>query len=338
MRILVTGGAGYIGSVLTGLLLEAGHEVVVVDRFFFGPTLAHLEGRGGFEKVRADIRWMDPAVFEGIDAVCDLAALSNDPAGELDPDKTMEINFAGRARVANLARENGVGRYVLASSCSIYGFQGGLLDESSAPNPLTTYARANLEAERAVAELADSSFTVTTLRQATVYGLSRRMRFDLAINGMTLGLYQNGKIPVLRDGQQWRPMVHVKDTSQAFITVLQAPPDLVQGQIFNVGSADQNYQILPLAELVANATGLPFRYEWYGEPDDRSYQVSFDKIGDVLGYKTRYGPADAAPEILQALDQGQVQADSRTRTVEWYKLLLQWQGTMAEVLLNGRLL
>jgi len=338
MRVLVTGGAGYIGSVLTELLLDRGDEVVVLDRFFFGPTLAHLESRPGLILLKDDIRWVDPALFDGIDAVLDLAALSNDPAGELDPQKTMQINFEGRARVARTARESGVARYILASSCSIYGFQDGLLDERSAPNPLTTYAHANLEAERSALALAGDGLCVTVLRQATVYGLSPRMRFDLAINGMTLGVFQKGTIPVLRDGTQWRPMVHVRDTCRAFLTALDAQPGLVDGEIFNVGSDDQNFQILPLARRVSEAVGVPFRYEWYGDPDHRSYQVSFAKIHDTLGYKTESTPEDAAREIFSALEEGRVEPGVRTRTVEWYKNLLEWHQVIDDVVLGDVLL
>ncbi len=333
--VLVTGGAGYIGSVLVGMLLDEGNDVVVLDRFFFGPTLGHLETRPGLRLVRADVRWMAPEIFGGVDAVLDLAALSNDPAGELDAEKTLDINYRGRARVARLAKENGVKRYVLASSCSIYGFQDGMLDEDSPPNPLTTYARANLQAEQAVLPMAASDFTVTVVRQATVYGLSPRMRFDLAINGMTLGLFKNGTIPVLRNGKQWRPMVHVRDTSRAFLTVLESEPSLVNGQTFNVGSDDQNFQILPLASQVAEAVDRTFHYEWYGAPDDRSYRVSFQKIAGTLGYRTELTPSNAAREIYDALSSKEVTDGSKTRTVDWYRELLHWQDILKDVTMDG---
>ncbi len=337
-HVLVTGGAGYIGSVLTEMLLDRGFEVSVLDRFFFGNTLRSLEGRAGLTLVKDDIRWVDSAVFTGVDAVCDLAALSNDPAGELDPLKTMEINYRGRARIARLAKASGVRRYVLASSCSIYGFQEGMLDERSTPNPLTTYAQANQRAEQEVLPLASEEFCVTVLRQATVYGLSPRMRFDLAINGMTLGMFQKGSIPVLRDGNQWRPMVHVRDTTRAFILALEADPRAVNGQVFNVGADEQNFQILPLAERIARAVDRPFAYEWYGSPDHRSYQVSFRKIRDLLDYHTKYTPENAAREICAALQGGQVTPDSKTRTVEWYKNLLQWHAILQEVILKDAVL
>src|SRR5918912_3171381 len=209
-RVLVTGAGGYIGSVLTRMLLEVGFRVVAVDRFFFGRHTLPPDG-DGLRVARADIRWLDSSFLDGIDAVIDLAALSNDPVGELDPSKTWEINYQGRARVARMAKEHGVRRYVLPSSCSIYGFQDGITDEFSRVNPLTTYAKANLAAERDVLALSDPDFCVVVLRQATVYGLSPRMRFDLAINGMVKGLVQQGQVPILREGTQWRPFVHVRD-------------------------------------------------------------------------------------------------------------------------------
>lgn len=334
-RVLVTGGAGYIGSVLVELLLDAGYSVRVLDRFFFGQTLDHLQDDPNLEMVKGDIRWVDESIFEGVDAVVDLAALSNDPAGELNPEKTLEINHRGRARICKMASSSGVRRYILASSCSIYGFQDGVMTEESDVNPLTTYAEANLAAERSNLPLSSEEFCVTVLRQATVYGLSPRMRFDLAVNGMTLGLAREGKIPILRDGTQWRPMVHVRDTSRAFLKVLQADVDVVNGEMFNVGSNDQNFQIMPLARQVAEGVGVPFAYEWYGDPDHRSYQVDFSKIKDVLGFTTERSPWDAAQEIAKALDEGTVTPDTRTKTVEWYSSLLHWHDTLRDVEIDG---
>ncbi len=338
MKVLVTGGAGYIGSILTRLLIDQGYDVIVLDRLFFGldPVRDILDR---IKLFKDDVRWFDPSILKGVDAVMDLAALSNDPSGELDPAKTMEINYRGRVRVANLSKKYGVKRYILASSCSVYGFQDGILNEESETKPLTTYAKANLMAEKEVLPLADKDFSVTVLRQATVYGLSYRMRFDLAINGMTRGLYLNGKIPILRDGTQWRPFVHVKDTSNAFITVLESDVELVNGEIFNVGSNDQNVQIFDLARRVASACGVEFRYEWYGDPDRRSYRVSFDKISERLGYKTRYTIEMGAREIWDALKNGLVDPnDPRTITVKWYKHLLETRDFIKEIEIDGKLL
>lgn len=336
--VLVTGGAGYIGSVLTGMLLEEGYRVVVLDRLFFGPTLAHLVGNPNLKIVKDDIRWFDPSMLQGVDAVLDLAALSNDPVGELNPEKTYEINYKGRVRVANLARQKGVKRYVLASSCSIYGFQEEVVDETSTPNPLTTYSKANYQAEQEVIPLASKDFVVTVLRQASVYGASLRMRFDTVVNGMTVGLFKTGKLPILRDGSQWRPIVHVKDTCRAFIAALEAELQDVNGELFNVGADEQNVQILPLAERVAKALGRPLQIEWYGFPDHRSYRTTFKKIEQKLGYKTLYSIEDGVGEIYTALEAGRITDGPTTRTVEWYKTLQHWQGVINSVTQNGVIL
>jgi len=338
MRVLVTGGAGYIGSILSRTLLEKGYDVTCLDRLFFGDdSIKEIAER--ITLVKDDIRWFEPRILKGVDAVFDLASLSNDPSGELDPQKTLEINHKGRARVAALARKHGVRKYVLASTCSVYGFQKGMLTEESSLNPLTTYAKANVLAEKEVLPLADRAFSVTALRQATVYGFSPRMRFDLAINGMVLGFFKNGKIPIMRDGKQWRPFVHVRDTSNAFIKVLESDSELVSGQIFNVGYNDQNVRIFDLARLVADSIDLPFNYEWYGSPDTRSYRVSFDKIKKTLSYKPSYTPKEGSKEVFQALKEGRLNADDpKTITVKWYHHLLEMHTFLKNVEIDGALL
>jgi len=338
MKILVTGGAGYIGSILVRLLLKEGYDVRVLDRFFFGQDpLKEIEDQ--IDIIKGDIRWIDPDVLNGIDVVMDLASLSNDPSGELNPKKTMEINFKGRVRIAKLAKKNGVSRYIFPSSCSVYGFQDGIITEESNTNPLTTYAKANILTEQEIFPLSDKNFTVVSLRQSTVYGFSPRMRFDLAINGMVLGFYKNGKIPIMRDGTQWRPFVHVRDTSKAFILAMEAEKELVNGEIFNVGSNESNYQIFPLAKLVAESIGKPFRYEWYGSPDHRSYKVCFDKIVKILKFKPDYTPKYGAEEVYKALEDGVVDPnDLRTITIQWYKHILEMQEFLKNVEINGELL
>jgi nucleoside-diphosphate-sugar epimerase len=339
MRVLVTGGAGYIGSTLIPTLLERGHSVKCLDRLFFGKeSLKQISSNPNFQLIKDDVRWFDPSILKDVDSVIDLAALSNDPSGELDPSKTLDINYLGRVRVAKLSKEYGAKRYVIASSCSAYGFHEGTLDESSPVNPLTTYAKANIMAEKDVLPLSDSEFTATALRFATVYGLSGRMRFDLAINGIVLGLYKTGKIPVMRDGTQWRPFIHVKDVSKAFITVLESPSDRVTGQVFNAGSDEQNYQIHPLAELIGKSIGIPYQIEWYGSPDKRSYKVSFDKIKSTLKFTPDYTAREGAIEVYDALKNGKVTDSLKTKTVEWYKHLLEADVISKEVTIRGTVL
>ena len=339
MQVLVTGGGGYIGSVLVPRLLKKGYKVKVLDRFFFGKeTLDSVSKNKNLKLIQDDIRWFDPKILKNVDVVMDLAALSNDPSGELNPKMTMDINHKGRARVAKLSKENNVKRYILASSCSIYGFRDGILDEKSPVNPLTTYAKANRKAEISAKKLADDKFTVTLLRFATVYGLSPRMRFDLAVNGMVLGFFKNKQIPIMRSGKQWRPFIHVKDVAEAYISVIKAPKEKINGQLFNVGCENQNYQILPLAKEIAKSIKTPFKKQWYGDPDSRSYKINFQKIQDTIGYKTKFTVSDGAKEIYLALKSGTTLDSIRTKTVEWYKYIIEADKISRTIVLNNRVL
>ena len=338
LNVLITGGAGYIGSIMSRILLEKGYNVTVLDRLFFG-TDSTKDIADQITLIKDDIRFFNPEILNGIDAVFDLAALSNDPSGELDPEKTLEINYKGRVRVAKLAKRYGVKKYVFASTCSVYGFQEGIINEESALNPLTTYAKASVNAEKEILPLADKDFSATVLRQATVFGFSYRMRFDLAINGMTLGYYRNGRIPIMRDGKQWRPFVNVKDTSKAFIKVLEAEPEIVSGQIFNVGCDEQNIQIFDLAKVVAEACDLPFNYEWYGDPDTRSYKVSFNKIKSILNYQPQTSIKEGAKNVFKALKEGKLNPDDpRMITVKWYRHLLEMQQFLKDTEIDGMLI
>lgn len=346
MRIFVTGGAGYIGTTLIPYLVNEGHEVTVLDRFFFGRDLLLQQFPSGdlskkrLQLIQDDTRFFDGELLEGYDAVIDMAALSNDPAGELNPWKTSEINYLGRSRVARLAKEAGVTRYLLTSSCSVYGFQDGILTEQSKVNPLTAYARANILAEKDnILPLADEKFTSTAVRFATVYGLSGRMRFDLAINGMVLGALKTGKIPVMRDGSQWRPFLYVGDAARAVLRILESDPKVVNGQIFNIGSDSQNYQIKQLAELVATSlTSKSPEIQWYGDPDGRSYRVSFDKAKNNLGFEVMTTPDMATKELEKAILSGKTSDTMKTRTLDWYKHLLNEPAASQEVMLRGILL
>lgn len=336
--VLVTGAGGYIGSVLVPKLLDRGYRVRALDRFFFG--LDKLPSLEGLEVVQEDSRRLGPEHLAGIDAVIDLVAISNDPSGELFQEATYQINHASRAATAGLARDLGVQRYLLPSSCSIYGFQGEdrLVDETAPTNPLTTYARANEMAEQAVLPLASDTFTVVVIRQATVYGASPRMRFDLAINGMTYGAWKNGVIPLMRDGSQWRPMVHVQDTTDVMCLLLEAEPSRINCEIFNVGSDRNNYQLGPLAQEMVRVMPRPVSIEWYGDPDHRSYRVAFGKVERTLGWTARWTAADGALEIWEALEAGRLAKDSTTITLEWYRKLETWHRIIREVERYGGIL
>lgn len=336
MHVTVTGAGGYIGSVLVPMLLDAGHEVVAIDRFFFGETLAphpRLTLR------RRDCRLLTAADLEGAEAVIDLVAISNDPSGEEFRNETLAINWRARSDTAALAKSVGAKRYVLPSSCSIYGFQDKdtVVDETWPTNPLTTYAVANERAEHDVLPLADENFTVVVLRQATVYGLSPRMRFDLAINGMTYGAWKTGRLPLMRDGSQWRPMVHVRDTARAQMFMLDADADRVNGQVFNIGSDANNYRIGDLGELVAATVPRDVEIEWYGDPDHRSYRVCFEKV-EALGFRAERTAVDGVAEICEALEAGRTDRTLKTITLDWYRALYDWRKILGEVELDGGLL
>ena len=333
-RVLVTGAGGYIGTTLVPMLLAAGYKVRALDRFFFGRQ--RLPAHEQLEAIQADSRRLEPAYLEGVDHVIDLVAISNDPSGELFQNATYQINHESRVHCATLAKAAGVKRYVLPSSCSLYGFQDPevICDETHPTNPLTTYAKANELAEQGVLPLADDAFCVVVLRQATVYGYSPRMRFDLAINGMTFGAWKTGVLPLMRDGTQWRPMVHVRDTASAQMFMLTAPRDRVNGQLFNVGSDQNNYQLGPLAEEICAVLPKDVRIDWYGDPDHRSYRVGFDKI-ERLGWRAKYTARDGALEIFEKLEAGQVDKTTETITLQWYQELTKWHRIIKEVELHG---
>lgn len=338
--ILVTGAGGYIGTMLVDQLLEKGHKVIGLDRYFFGEELlGDTRRHPAFTIVRKDNRDIDENDLRGVDAVCDLAALSNDPAGALDERLTYSINHEARARTAQLAKRAGVKRYLLASSCSVYGAGEGVLTEDSKPNPVSTYAVANLKAEHDILPLGDSSFTVCALRQATVFGLSKRMRFDLVVNLMTINAVQKGKIFVLGGGRQWRPIVHVRDTARAFVSMLDRPASLINRKVFNVGKTENNYQVLSLAYIVRE--NIPFPIELDVVPDDsdaRDYRVSFDRAESDLGFSVEYSPADGTREIYEALKLGRVDTGLKTITVKWYQHIMDAKRLVDGLAIDGRLL
>ncbi|RMA93323.1 NAD-dependent epimerase/dehydratase family protein [Hydrogenothermus marinus] len=338
--VLVTGAGGYIGTVLVPKLLKKGYKVKAIDRYFFGKE--KLPKNENLEIIKEDTRKLNEDLFKDVDYVIDLVAISNDPSGELFNEATLQINYESRVRTAKLSKKYGVKRYILPSSCSIYGFQEDIVDETSPTNPLTTYAKANEKAEQNILPLADDNFVVTVMRQSTVFGYSPRMRFDLAINGMTYGAWKTGKLPLMRDGSQYRPMVHVQDTTDVMILLLTADKEKINGQIFNVGGDDLNYQIGKLGEIVAktveNETGKKVEIEWYGDPDHRSYRVSFKKIKKILGWEPKWNAESGVKEIVSKLEKGEVDKTTETITLNWYKELEKWFNIIEELKMYGGIL
>ncbi len=338
---MVTGAGGYIGTTLVDQLLTSGHRVIGLDRYYFGKDLLGMEvlNNQRFTAVQKDIRDVTPEDMKGVDVVIDLAGLSNDPSCDLRPNLTYSINFKGGVNLAECAKKANVSRYIYSSSCSVYGQGAQLkLDETCETNPQSYYAKGKVDVERRLMELADDQFSVTLMRNATVYGVSKRMRFDLVINIMTLKAWTEKRIFVLGGGKQWRPLVHVKDVCQAMELVVDAPKEKISKQTFNVGSNDQNYQVIQIANIIKELLPATEILMVPDDPDKRTYNVTFDKISKELGFKAKFAARDAAKEIVEALNYGVIDpADARTRTIEHYKFLMKVEDTMAQLAKNGRI-
>ncbi len=279
MNVLVTGTEGYLGSLLAPLLLRQGHDVVGVDTGYYKVGWLYNPPGGTPKTLAKDIRQIDPSDLKGVDAVVHMAELSNDPAGNLAPHITYDINHKGSVRLAEMAREAGVRRFVYMSSCSVYGVgTDDFVTEESPVNPQTAYAECKTLVERDLKPLATDSFSPTYFRNATAFGASPRMRFDIVLNNLAGLAFTTGEIKMTSDGTPWRPLVHGLDISQAIIAALTAPRENIHNQIFNVGDTAQNYRVREIAEMVGEA--FPGCKVSFGppSPDNRSYRVSFDKI------------------------------------------------------------
>jgi len=338
--ILVTGGAGYVGSTLVTALAKDGNHVKCLDRFFFGMNYPDWEPfKKNIEIIKDDIRWFNPQILDDVDVVMDLAALSNDPVADLDPVKTYDINYLGRSRVARLSKQHGVKQYILASSGSSYGInKKEKVNEDSPLSPLTIYAKANRMAEIDNLSLNDESFPVTVLRFSSIYGVSQRMRFDISVNSMTRDLYNTGKIIVTGDGNQWRPFLHIADAIDAYKLLLDATLEKISGEIFNVGSDDQNFDLNTIAKTVGDSSGLDYEIIHKSTHDDRYYIVSFEKIKKSLGFVTKHTIQDGVPEMINALKNGIITDSLETVTIEWYKHLINSQKLVKDTTIKDTIL
>jgi nucleoside-diphosphate-sugar epimerase len=316
MEILLTGTEGYIGARAAPILAAHGHEVTGLDTGFYRDGTLYLDPIGSPmapQTLFKDLRRVTPADFEGFDAVVHLAELSNDPLGANRPEVTFKINHEGSVRIAKAAREAGVKRFVYASSCSVYGVGSGedFLDEGSPTNPQTAYAKCKVNVERDVGAMAGPDFCVTFLRNATAYGPSPRMRFDIVLNDLCALAWTRKKIAMTSDGSPWRPIVHIEDIIEAMHCTLEAPAEVVNGQIFNVGSTAENYRIRDIAQIIAEV--FPGCEVSMGRPsgDNRSYRVSFDKIATRLpGYRTRWTAKAGAEELRQLFARIEMSTDT----------------------------
>jgi nucleoside-diphosphate-sugar epimerase len=328
MRVLVTGADGFIGSVITPLLVERDFDVVGVDTGFYRAGLLYHDGMNRPAMLTRDIRSLTARDFEGFEAVVHLAELSNDPLCQHDPKKTYEINHLGSVALAKAAKEGGVSRFVYASSCSIYGAAAdGARNEDSEPNPQTAYAHCKMLVERDVKELADGNFSPTFLRNATAFGASPRMRFDIVLNNLAGLAWTTGRITMTSDGMPWRPLVHVQDIGEAVAATLEAPRETVSNQVMNVGDNDNNYRVREIAEAIGEV--FPNCKIEFGNNsgDNRSYRVEFDKIRQVLpGFKCRWDARRGARQMRSlfehiAMSESDFTAPPFTRLKELQHLL-----------------
>jgi nucleoside-diphosphate-sugar epimerase len=315
MKILVTGTEGYIGARLAPWLQAAGHEVAGLDTGFYRDGCLYLDPVGlpvAPATRYKDLRDVTPADFEGCDAVIHLAELSNDPLGQNRPEITFKINHEGSIRIAKAAREAGVRRFVYASSCSVYGVgTGDFLDETSPTNPQTAYAQCKVRVERDLLPLANDRFSVVFLRNATAYGPSPRMRFDIVLNDLCALAWTKKKIAMVSDGSPWRPIVHIEDICEAMRCAAEAPAAAINGEIFNVGRTTENYRVREIAQIVAQA--FPGCEVSAGPPsaDNRSYRVSFDKIASKLpGYQARWTALQGAEELRRLFERIEFSQDT----------------------------
>jgi nucleoside-diphosphate-sugar epimerase len=284
-KIIVTGHNGFIGTLLVGLLVEKGYEVVGIDTNYYGTDCSFYPVKSLIKEIIKDTREITRADIEGAYAICHLAALSNDPMGELNPNLTYDINHLASVKIAEMAKKAGVEKFIYSSSCSLYGMAGGesALTEEADFGPITAYAKSKVYSERDILPLGDKDFSVTFLRNSTAYGVSPKLRLDLVVNNLVGWAVTTNKIRIMSDGSPWRPIVHAEDIARAFIAVIETPKEIVNQQSYNVGLNSENYQVRDIANMVQKvipACDVVFTGE-HGS-DSRTYKVNFDKIATQL--------------------------------------------------------
>lgn len=302
-RVLVIGGAGYIGSVMVRELLKKNYNVRIIDTFMFGEhSIADLKNRSDFEIIRGDFRNVEDMVrsLRGMDAIVHLGAIVGDPACALDKDLTYQINTTAVKMIREACRGYGIRRMIFASTCSVYGASEGIINEQSALNPVSDYARSKIEAEKAILDHVTSDFRPTILRLGTAFGLSHRMRFDLVVNLLAAKALKEGEISIF-NGHQWRPFVHIRDISRAFIQTLEAEESIVGGEIFNVGDNNFNRRINDLGDTIQAFVPAAKITRKIVDEDQRSYNVDFSKIRKAIGFENTVSLEEGVEEILEAL-------------------------------------
>ncbi len=307
-KILVIGGAGYLGAVLVNRLLELDYQVKVLDNFIYGrKALFHIDGHEDAEIIEGDIRNIESvnSAMNDVDAVILLAAVVGDPASLSRPEQTIATNYLASQAIASSCKLKGIERFIYASTCSVYGVGHEILDEDAPLNPVSLYAKTKISSEEIIQKMTDKNFAPTIMRMSTLYGYSPRMRFDLVVNTMTMTAYLDNIIKVF-GGEQWRPLLHIKDAAESYIKVLETDIEIVRGKVYNVGSEKQNYQIKDVARMVSETIKKNFNKDVTVEiektsTDERDYRVSFKRIQNDLGFDVKYTIPDAVKEIYEML-------------------------------------
>lgn len=301
MKVFLTGHKGYVGNVLARMLLEEGFEVIGCDVEYYPQEFVEKESLK-IKSLKKDIRQVSVQDLKGCDAVIHLAALSNDPLGEINPMLTHDINYLATIHLAKLAKKVGIERFIFSSSCSAYGANSEIVNEDSLLTPLTAYSKSKVDSEVELLKLLDENFCPVNLRNATVYGVSPCMRLDIVVNNLTCSAYTTKHVKLLSDGTAWRPLIHVEDMSSAFIAVLNSDKENVKGETFNVGSNEQNHTVKEIAEIITDIIpDSKIEYSRDAGRDSRTYRVNFDKIKKKLNYKTKWKVKDGVNEIYQVL-------------------------------------
>ncbi|MCL2892109.1 NAD-dependent epimerase/dehydratase family protein [Brenneria tiliae] len=338
--ILVAGAGGYIGIPLCRLLARRGYRVIALDRFFFGPFPHELAQALNIKVLRGDIRDITPAMFNGVDAVIDLAGLSNDPAALISADIAYSINYQGACHLARTARNAGIRRYVYMSSASVYGRAGAApATEDSRCNPQSLYAQLKLQVEQALIDLNGEDFRPVILRNATVFGLSPRMRYDLSVNIMTLMAIREQRVVIDGDGRQQRPFIHVEDVGRAVLLALRLDLNGISDPVFNIGGDELNHDINGIAACIAAeipAINVVHRPQ---SSDSRDYRLCFERAREQLGFLPTKSIGDGVREIAHALLNDRQAGNQPTCfTAQWYLSLIEWEKRLQSLSLNGRIL
>ncbi|MFN8258864.1 MAG: NAD(P)-dependent oxidoreductase [Bacteroidales bacterium] len=338
-KIIVTGHTGYIGSLLAPMLAGKGYEVVGIDTAYFGNDCKFFDPTLGFTEVIKDTRHLTEKDLEGVYAICHLAALSNDPMGELNEQLTYDINHIASVRLAELAKKAGVEKYIYSSSCSLYGIADGdhALDETADFNPVTAYAKSKVYSEKDILPLASDNFAVTFLRNSTAYGISPKLRLDLVVNNLVGWAVTTGQIKIMSDGSPWRPLVHAEDIARAFTSVIEAPKEIVNRKSYNVGMNSENYQIKDIARLVGEVIpGCQVIITGEHGSDSRSYRVNFDLIAKELSnFKPQWTLKKGIEEVYEGYKKYKMDNDKFTN--RYFIRLKQLQYHLNNKKLNDQL-